>query len=81
MSEKCALCKGIMEERTVSLDLRVDGQLVVIENVPALVCADCGEKVVAPEVGRKIEKLVRQAGTKAGVKTISVPVMDLKKVS
>ncbi len=81
MSEKCALCKGIMEERTISLDLRIDGKLVVIENVPALVCSNCGETVVTPEIGKKIEKLVRQAGTKTKVKTIPVPVMDLKKVS
>ncbi len=54
MSEKCALCKGIMEERTISLDLRIDGKLVVIENVPALVCSNCGEAVVTPEIGRKL---------------------------
>lgn len=81
MSEKYALCKGTMEEKTISLDLRVDGELVVIENVPALVCSNCGEAVVTPEVGRKIEKLVRQTGTKTKARTISVPVMDLKKVS
>ncbi|KAA0230293.1 YgiT-type zinc finger protein [candidate division KSB1 bacterium] len=34
------------------------GQLIVIENVPAGVCPQCGGKVVTTEVGRRIATLL-----------------------
>jgi YgiT-type zinc finger domain-containing protein len=40
---KCLVCHHDMIERHVTLDLRYGGELVVIEEVPAIVCENCGE--------------------------------------
>lgn len=82
MREVCFFCKGTMEKKNVTLDLRIEGKLIVIENVPAQVCSQCGESVLIPETGEKVEKLVKESlRSKKKFRTISVPVMDLAKVS
>jgi len=41
---KCAICGGKVEEREVSEEVRVGNDFVVIENVRAGVCVECGER-------------------------------------
>lgn len=43
MSLHCPLCKAKMIKRTTELMLKRDRSVVVIENVPALVCPQCEE--------------------------------------
>ena len=58
---KCPLCKGMMSAGKTNLpyDLK-EGNVVVIINVPALVCEQCGEDFVEIDVARKIEKLLER---------------------
>ena len=42
---KCLVCYHDMVERNVTLDLRIGEDLVVIEEVQATVCENCGERV------------------------------------
>jgi YgiT-type zinc finger domain-containing protein len=58
---KCAICGGKVEEREISEELRVGNDFVVIENVIAGVCVECGEKYYPPGVVdgfRNIEKSI-----------------------
>jgi len=58
---KCAICGGKVEERVISEELRVGNDFVVIENVRAGVCVECGEKYYPPGVVdrfRNIEKSI-----------------------
>ncbi|MCK4736139.1 MAG: YgiT-type zinc finger protein [Methanophagales archaeon] len=58
---KCAICGGKVEEREISEELRVGNDFVVIENVIAGVCVECGEKYYPPgavERFRNIEKSI-----------------------
>lgn len=41
---KCLLCKGEMEKSTVSYTVDRKGYHLFIENIPAYVCAQCGER-------------------------------------
>ena len=58
---KCPLCKGTMSEGKTNLpyDLK-EGNVVVIINVPALVCEQCGDDFVEIDVARKVEKLLER---------------------
>ena len=47
---KCAICGGKVEEREVSEEVRVGNDFVVIENVRAGVCVECGERYYPPGV-------------------------------
>jgi hypothetical protein len=57
----------------------LDGRVIIIENVPAEVCAQCGERLLRPEIAFKIEKLVKDAP--APHKKTEVPVYDLADVA
>ena len=72
---KCLVCHHDMVERNVTLDLRYEGELVVIEEVPAIICENCGEQVFTPEVTRQVQALAQQH--QKAVRTILVPVLSL----
>ena len=73
--ETCYFCrKGILEEKKVTVDFRWGTKLVVIEEVPAKVCNECGEKYYSAEVSREMEKIAIK-GKKE--KIIEVPLVRL----
>ena len=54
--ETCYFCsRGILEEKRVTVDFRWGEKLVIIENVPARVCNECGERYYAARVVRQME--------------------------
>ena len=55
---KCQVCGEQMVERQIKQDFQVKGDLIVIEDVPAGVCPQCGGKVVRADVGRQIATLI-----------------------
>jgi YgiT-type zinc finger domain-containing protein len=51
---KCYFCGGQTEERLVT-DLYTEGNMyLAVENVPADVCQQCGERYYGPEVTKKL---------------------------
>ena len=76
---RCAFCKGEVEERLIRYVQEFEGRVIIIENVPAEVCSQCGEKFIRPEVAEKIQRLVwEQPSPKRSAK---VPVYDLAEVA
>jgi YgiT-type zinc finger domain-containing protein len=58
----CPLCKSKMIEGTTVLTFKMDGtQILVIKDVPALICDQCGEEYVNIETSKNVEKQVNQA--------------------
>ncbi len=55
---RCAFCKGDTEERLIRYVQEYKGQLVIIENVPAEVCTQCGERLIRPDIAERIQRLV-----------------------
>ena len=72
---KCLVCHHDMVERKVTLDLRIGEDLVVIEEVPATVCGNCGEQVFTHEVTRQVQAVAQERKERA--RTILVPVFSL----
>ena len=58
MSEQCAFCKGDLEERLITYPTEYKGRVVVVANVPALVCTQCGEILLRPDTAEKLQKIV-----------------------
>jgi len=58
---RCSICgcPGEYEQRAIVHTVRHQGQVVVIENVPAEVCTVCGDVLLTPETVRGIEALLR----------------------
>lgn len=57
---KCSIagCPGEYEAKTVIHTVRREGRVMVIDHVPAEVCATCGDVLFTPQTVRRIEKLL-----------------------
>ena len=73
MSPSCYFCKGRVVEETTNVDFWWGKDLKIIENVPAGICHQCGEKYFKAEVYRQMERLAKGAGPPD--RRISVEVM------
>ena len=51
----CSFCGGEVMEKKIDYDYRRASHLVVISNVPAGVCNQCGEKYFKPEILKKMD--------------------------
>lgn len=75
--EKCYFCGGTIKKKKVRVDYRWGDKLTVLENVPAWVCNQCGEKYFDAEVAKEMERLAK---AKEKVKRlINVPVKEFEK--
>jgi len=67
---KCPLCKGKMVVGRTILPYELDnGRIIVVINVPALICEQCGDEFIEIAVERKVEKIidkVKRDGMKMG---------------
>jgi YgiT-type zinc finger domain-containing protein len=61
-------------ERKVTYTLEVNGQLIVIENVPARVNVDTGEQLFSPDTVERLQKMVWEQ--KQPKRVIQVPVYE-----
>ena len=56
----CPSCSGRFEERTVTHRQPWGEELYEFENVPALVCTQCGEVWLSADVGQLIEAVIKR---------------------
>ena len=63
-----------MVERRVTYTLEFEGRVIVVENVPARVCLETGERYFAPETVEHLQSLVWEGAEPDRV--IEVPVFE-----
>ncbi|MXX37806.1 MAG: YgiT-type zinc finger protein [Gemmatimonadetes bacterium] len=58
---RCSIerCPGGYERRKVMHTVRHNGQVVVVDRVPADVCSLCGDVLLEPDTVRRLEELLR----------------------
>ena len=57
---ECTLCHGgNYRDKLVVFSAHRDGRLLVVEDVPALVCGMCGDQVFTEEASRGIERALK----------------------
>ena len=57
-NKTCPLCGGKMSDGLTNIPLLMDERIVVIKEVPAEVCGDCGEAYLKSSVAAKVESLL-----------------------
>ena len=72
MVSKCYFCKGRVSKQKVKADFRWGEELVVIEDVPAEVCEQCGEKYLDAGVYKEIERLAKSGAKPLRSTTVNV---------
>ena len=73
--ETCEYCWGPIDEKRVTLHRKVRGEYVLIENVPAGVCAECGTRDYSANVLKTIAERLR--GRRRAEREVVVPVYPL----
>jgi len=76
MLMKCYFCGGKVKEEQVAVDFWWGEKLVIIKDVPAKVCQQCGEKFFSAGVYKEMESLVQRP--KKPFDRVSVDVMKFK---
>jgi YgiT-type zinc finger domain-containing protein len=75
----CFFCGGTLEEIVAgNYDYRHEGRMYVIKRLPATLCAQCGEKYIRADVGKKVDALINER-TFAGTETVHVVDYELEK--
>ncbi|MCR4430432.1 MAG: type II toxin-antitoxin system MqsA family antitoxin [Tepidanaerobacteraceae bacterium] len=72
---KCQYCNGKLIKNKGRTEKWVNNRLIIIENVPFLVCEDCGEKYYDAETSLKLDEYLYEAKPE---KIIEVPVFVYK---
>nr|QNO45898.1 hypothetical protein LAAKCKNM_00018 [Methanosarcinales archaeon ANME-2c ERB4]QNO52454.1 hypothetical protein BDIGKBFL_00009 [Methanosarcinales archaeon ANME-1 ERB6]QNO53493.1 hypothetical protein OBNMHAHF_00020 [Methanosarcinales archaeon ANME-1 ERB6] len=58
--EPCSLCGGEMEVKKVEVIKKVAGKVVVVKDVPAWVCKQCGERYYLIDTVERIKEILRE---------------------
>ena len=72
---ECDVCDTPLKAKRIKQDFWIRGQLIVVKDVPAGVCPQCGERVVNATVGRRLAELVRDDNQIAKAARITVPAL------
>ena len=73
--ETCEYCGGVIVEKSVTIHRKARRGYVLLENVPAGVCTECGTRYYAADVLKTIEESVR--GRRDATREVLVPVYSL----
>jgi YgiT-type zinc finger domain-containing protein len=74
--ETCEYCGGPIVEKRVTLHRKVRRKYVVVENVPAGVCTECGTRYYSANVLKTVEERLR--GRRPAERKVVVPVYSLE---
>ncbi len=59
-NDRCYFCGGKLESKPATIPFVMNGSVVVVKNVPAQVCTQCGEAIVDSPVARVVNSLLKQ---------------------
>lgn len=68
---RCPLCGGEKEPGTTTFTVDLSFGVLVVRDVPALVCSQCGEAWIEDEVAAQLEALVADARRRKSVVEIT----------
>lgn len=54
----CSVCGAEIKPRKITYPQTIDGKLYLVEDVPALVCSQCGEIYLTPETVDAIQEQI-----------------------
>jgi YgiT-type zinc finger domain-containing protein len=78
---ECEICNTPLVEKLIKQDFWIKGELIVIDNILAGVCPQCGEKVVTAHIGHYIARLLKNKNIISAAPRISVPVINFNDYS
>jgi YgiT-type zinc finger domain-containing protein len=71
--KRCSLCRGYLEPGSATLEVWLDGELVVVRDIPADVCGDCKEAYFSADVSHKLDHFLKERRHIKPERYLSVP--------
>lgn len=59
-NDRCYFCGGKLKAQRATIPFVMNGSVVVIKNVPALVCTQCGEAIMDSPIARRVDEMLKQ---------------------
>jgi len=60
-NDRCYFCSGKLAPGLATIPFVIGANVVIIKQVPAEVCVQCGEAIMNSEVAATVDKLLKQA--------------------
>ncbi|NCO35266.1 MAG: type II toxin-antitoxin system MqsA family antitoxin [Armatimonadetes bacterium] len=57
-NDLCDFCSGALHEGVTEIELRVEGDWLICENLPAQICQQCGEAYFSAKVTHQIDEII-----------------------
>ena len=74
---KCYLCGSKLKKENINIARYWGKQLVALNEVPALICTQCGEKYFEAKVSAKIDERIKDAiNKKISIREIQIPLVQ-----
>ena len=77
---KCYFCKGTMTAEFITHVHKWGEQVIILEDVPADVCQQCGEVYFAPDVLQAMDRLVGDKQKEKPKRELRVPVYSFSEL-
>ena len=71
---KCTVCKGTLIHKKIAYTQELEGKIYVVSDVPALVCSQCGEQYLSPDIVDRIQEVIEQGEQKKLKPVQQIPV-------
>ena len=62
MIMNCLMCKGSLENKLTTFMVELDNCIIIVKNVPSLVCKQCGEVSYSDEVAKQLDRKYKNVG-------------------
>jgi len=70
--QACSICESELRAEKITYTQTIGLDVYIIRDVPALVCPQCGEQYLAPEVVDAIQELIEQRRTPQEIMEVPV---------
>lgn len=58
---RCPMCGGRLDHGTTLFSVDLGAGVVVVRDVPAVICSQCGEAIIEDDVAARLEAIVERA--------------------
>ncbi|MDM8522280.1 type II toxin-antitoxin system MqsA family antitoxin [Desulfococcaceae bacterium HSG8] len=58
--DRCDLCGGILSAGKTSLEIRRNGDIIILNDIPADLCEQCGESYISAEISEKLDHFLEE---------------------
>jgi YgiT-type zinc finger domain-containing protein len=76
-NQLCAVCGGELQATTITHEEKRGTAIYLFQNVPAKVCAACGEVWIDEETLKALDRLIAEG---VPVRTVKTPIYDFARV-